>query len=79
LCRLGVLRRPEADFDLTELESVMPGITRRIDFVIAPPVSASSQEIRARAAVGASLVGLVPARVAALIEAERIYASDDDV
>ncbi len=78
LCRLGVLRRPEADFDLTELESVLPGITGRIDFVTAPPVSASSQEIRALAAVGASLVGLVPNRVAALIEAERIYASDDD-
>ncbi len=72
-CRLGVLRRPGATFDLETLEVAIPGLTQRIDFIDAPPVPESSRAIRARAAAGESLEGLVPAPVAALIADEGLY------
>ena len=72
-CRLGVLRRPGAAFDLEALERAIPGLTDRIDFIDAPPVSASSRDIRARAAAGGSLKGLVAPAVGELIAAERLY------
>ncbi len=72
-CRLGVLRRPGAAFDLDALEGAIPGLTERIVFIDAPPVPESSRAIRARVAAGEPLEGLVPAAVAALIAAEGLY------
>lgn len=72
-CRIGVLQRPEVEVDLAELERALPGVTGRIEFIPAPPVPAASQIIRARAAAGEPLSGLVPAAVAELIAVEGLY------
>lgn len=72
-CTLGVLRRPGAVIDLTELEQALPGITARVEFVDAPPVNIASHEIRRRARAGESLAGLVPEAVARLIRERGLY------
>ncbi len=72
-CRLGVLQRPDVAVDLDAVEHVLPGLRERLDFIPAPPVPAASQIIRARAAAGEPLGGLVPAGVAELILAEGLY------
>ena len=73
LCRLGVLQRPDVAIDLAELEAAIPGVSATVDFIPAPTVSISSRDLRARAAAGESLVGLVPDAVAAIIAAQHLY------
>lgn len=73
LCRLGVLRRPEVEIDLTALEAVIPGVTAAVDFIAAPTVSISSRDLRARAAAGESLEGLVPQAVAEIVASRHLY------
>lgn len=73
LCRLGVLRRPDAPLDLDDLERDIPGVSERVDFIPAPTVSTSSRDIRARAAAGEPLAGLVPGAVADLIASQGLY------
>lgn len=73
LCRLGVLRRPEVEIDLTALEAVIPGVTAVVDVIAAPTVSISSRDLRARAAAGQSLEGLVPQAVAEIVASRHLY------
>jgi len=49
---IGVMRRPDSDYDLPALEQILPGITAKVRFVDAPLVDISASEIRALAAAG---------------------------
>jgi nicotinate-nucleotide adenylyltransferase len=76
LARLAVATRP--GFPRERLDSVLDGLARpeRVVFFEIEPNPAASREIRARAAAGAPLDGLVPEPVAELIRARGLYAAD---
>jgi nicotinate-nucleotide adenylyltransferase len=71
--RLAVATRP--GFPRERLDSVLGGLKRpeRVDFFEIEPNPAASREIRARAAAGEPLDGLVPEAVARLIEERGLY------
>jgi nicotinate-nucleotide adenylyltransferase len=74
LARLGVATRPGFDHGL--LEAVLRGLERRdrVVFFDIEPNPAASRDIRALAAAGAPLDGLVPPAVERLIAERRLYA-----
>ena len=71
--RLAVATRP--GFPRDRLETVLARLSRsdRVLFFDIPPNPSASTDVRARAAAGEPLAGLVPAAVAALIEARGLY------
>jgi nicotinate-nucleotide adenylyltransferase len=75
LARLGVATRPGVD--RSRLDDVLARLARRerVTFFELEPLPVSSSEIRARAAAGESLDGLVPEPVRAAIERLRLYRS----
>jgi len=76
-CSLGVLRRPGDAIDLSALEQKLPGLTAKVAFVEAPPLIASSNEIRRRLQNGDSATGLVPDSVAQIIRERGLYLTTD--
>ena len=74
LARFAVAPRAgHPDPDLDELVARLPGLADRVDRLDLPPIAVSASEIRRRAAVGASLDGLVPPAVATLIRDNGLY------
>lgn len=73
LCKLAVLKRPGYFADLDVLEQEIPGVKRAVHFVSAPEIGISASDIRARAARGGPLDGLVPRAVAAYIDQHHLY------
>ena len=73
LARLAVATRP--GFPRERVETVLRGLARpeRVEFFDLEPNAAASRDIRARAAAGEPLDGLVPPAVAKLIEEYRLY------
>lgn len=73
LARLGVATRPGVD--RARLEAVLAELERpeRVAFFEIEPLPVSSSELRARAAAGGSLHGLVPPAVEAEIERLALY------
>jgi nicotinate-nucleotide adenylyltransferase len=71
--RLGVLRRPGANPDLQALESAIPGIGNKVEWIEAPQIDISSREIRRRVREGLPYQHLLPPAVAALIEGHGLY------
>ncbi|MBX5475017.1 MAG: nicotinate-nicotinamide nucleotide adenylyltransferase [Thermoleophilia bacterium] len=71
--RLAVAARP--GYPRERLERVLARLARpeRVLFFGVEPNPSASRDVRARAAAGESLDGLVPPAVAALIEAHRLY------
>ena len=71
--RLAVATRP--GFPRERLERVLAGVARpeRVLFFEIEPNPNASRDVRARAAAGEPLDGLVPPAVAALIEERRLY------
>jgi nicotinate-nucleotide adenylyltransferase len=51
---LGVMRRPDVEIDLGDIEKALPGITSKIIFIDTPPIDIASHEIRERIASGQS-------------------------
>jgi nicotinate-nucleotide adenylyltransferase len=76
LARLGVATRP--GFDRGLLDTVLRSVDRpeRVLFFDIEPNPAASSAIRARAALGEPIDGLVPPAVERLIEEHRLYAGD---
>ncbi len=72
-CTLGVLRRPGDHVDLERLERQLPGVTARVHLIDVAPIDISAQDVRERVRLGQSIRGLVPPRVAALIERRGLY------
>ena len=68
------LRSPGRDFDMTELEKAIPGISRRLVILPMSFVDVSGTAIREWARKGVSLDGLVPPPVEAYIKEHGLYA-----
>jgi nicotinate-nucleotide adenylyltransferase len=76
LARLAVATRP--GFPPDRLETVLQALQRpeRVLFFDIRPIPVASRDVRARAAAGEPLDGLVPPGVARLIEERRLYRTD---
>jgi nicotinate-nucleotide adenylyltransferase len=74
LARLAVVPRAGARvYPAEQLDRELPGWRARVDFVDARLVDVSASTIRARVRAGESIVGMVPAAVAAYIRERRLY------
>jgi len=73
LCRLAVAHRPGFRPDLTELETAIPGISARLDWVEMPLIDVSASEIRARVRSGQSIRYQVAEGVREYIEQHGLY------
>jgi nicotinate-nucleotide adenylyltransferase len=76
LTRLAVATRPGASRDAAEEMLRMLEHPERVVFFEIEPNAAASRDVRALAAAGASLDGLVPPAVATLIEVGQLYRPD---
>ena len=70
---LGVQRRTGAVFNLTRLESLLPGITRKVQFIDAPALEISSSDIRERIATGRPFRYFLLPAVQQVILSKRLY------
>jgi nicotinate-nucleotide adenylyltransferase len=70
---LGVMHRSGVNVDMERLERDLPGISRKIQFIDAPMVEISAQDIRRRVKAGESFRNLVPPGVAEIIIQNRLY------
>lgn len=75
-CTLGVVRRPGAEMDLAALEAQLPGVSNKVAYVDLEPVDISAREVRRRVRAGESVAKWVPALVADVIQARRLYRAD---
>jgi len=73
LARIAVARRPGADVSGAEAALDRLGAGKRAAWIEMPELGISSSLIRGRVAAGRSVRGLVPDRVAELIEAKGLY------
>jgi nicotinate-nucleotide adenylyltransferase len=70
---LGVMRRPGDHIDLTDIESQIPGIGKKILFVDAPLLEISSSEIRQRVAHSRPYRYFLPQPVYNIIQKRNLY------
>ena len=70
---LGVMRRPDSQVRLSDLEAVLPGVTARVRWIGAPLIDLSSKEIRRRVGRGEPYRYWVPDGVADVIERRGLY------
>ena len=74
LCTLAVVGRPAQEkFDLSLLESILPGIRKRVVVVDGVTISVSATDIRRRMAEGRSIRYLVPSVVEGYIREHGLY------
>ncbi len=73
LARLAVIRRAGVEPDWPALETALPDLRSRIDWIDAPLVDVSGYEIRRRVREGQSVRGLVPITVEEYIVSRRLY------
>ncbi len=74
--RLGVMRRPADQIDLTGLEAKLPEISKKVRFVDAPLLEISSSQIRRRIAAGRPYRYFLPVEVVRIIGRENLYNAD---
>ncbi len=70
---LGVMNRAGVNVDMERLERDLPGISRKIQFIDAPMVEISAQDIRRRVKAGEFFRNLVPPGVAEIIIQNHLY------
>ncbi|HTX79697.1 MAG TPA: nicotinate-nucleotide adenylyltransferase [Longilinea sp.] len=70
---LGVMRRPDDDVDLTELEKQLPGLTAKVAFVDAPLLEISSRQVRQRIARGEPFRYYLSPKVYEIIVKQGLY------
>jgi nicotinate-nucleotide adenylyltransferase len=73
LCRLAIVDRPGFHADLNQLEAIIPGLARQVDFVPMPLLDISSTDLRSRLRQGRTIRYYVPAEVEAYIQIHRPY------
>ncbi len=72
-CRLAVIHRPGYRPDVAALETMLPGLTARLDWVEMPLSGLSSRDIRARVQAGRTIRYQVAAGVEAYIHQNKLY------
>ena len=72
--RLGVAQRPGAEISGTELDRLLPGLARWVDWIPMEPVDLSSTELRRRIQEGGDVRGDVPRATLDYIRANGLYA-----
>ena len=72
-CLLAVVHRPGSQPDVRRLETVIPGLSRRLVWVPSPTLDLSGTEIRARVAAGRSIRYQVPEPVRSYIQKQGLY------
>jgi nicotinate-nucleotide adenylyltransferase len=70
---IGVMRRPDSNYNLPALDEILPGIAAKVRFVDAPPVDISASEIRSLAAAGKDFREFVMTDVYEYIVKHRLY------
>ena len=70
---IGVMRRPGESIQLSMLETALPGITDKVQFVEAPLLQISSREIRRRIAEGWEFRYFLPPAVYEYIQTHNLY------
>jgi len=70
---IGVMRRPNEEPNLDELERKLPGISSKVHYVDAPLLEIASREIRNRIAEGHSVRYYLPKPVYEYIEQHHLY------
>jgi nicotinate-nucleotide adenylyltransferase len=70
---LGVMRRPQDTIDLEGLESQLPGIREKVQFMDAPLLEIASRQIRQRAAEGRPYRYYLPESVCQVIRERKLY------
>lgn len=69
----GVMRRPEAELDLSRLNAHFPGLAKKLAFIETPLIEISSSQIRERAAAGKPYRYFLPFEVFQYIERKQLY------
>lgn len=72
--RLGVARRPGTEVSGAELDRLLPGLARWVDWVPMEPVDLSSTELRRRLREGGDARGDIPRAALDYIRANGLYA-----
>ena len=72
-CTLGVLGRPDAAVDLDQLQTLLPGLASKIEWIDVEPSQVASYQVRQRVRQGLPIGDLVPATVEALVEQRGLY------
>ena len=70
---IGVMRRPNDEPNLNELENELPGISSKVHYVDAPLLEIASREIRSWIAAGRSVRYYLPSSVYKYIEKHHLY------
>jgi nicotinate-nucleotide adenylyltransferase len=70
---LAVVQRPDVTYDLTALETVIPGLSNRLVFVDMPIVGIAAADIRQRVSSGRTIRYLLPSSVEAYIFQHKLY------
>jgi nicotinate-nucleotide adenylyltransferase len=73
LCRLAVVDRPGYDAHIESLERILPGLSRRVEFVPMPQLEISSTELAERVRQGLPIRYQVPPAVEEYIYTHRLY------
>jgi len=72
---IAVVRRPDADINLEDLETFIPGITPKVQFVEAPLLEIAASQIRQRIRQGDSVRADLPPEVYRIIQIRKLYRS----
>lgn len=70
---LAASQRPGTEFDLSDLESVVPGVSARVKWVQAPQLEIASSDIQRRIREGRTVRYMLPPGVYKIIQRERLY------
>ncbi len=70
---LAVLQRPGTDTDLSELDTAIPGVSKRVCWVQAPQLEIASSDIQRRIREGRSARYMLPEAVCEIVEREGLY------
>jgi nicotinate-nucleotide adenylyltransferase len=71
--KIGVLHRAGEKIDLYELEKELPGLTKKIEFIEAPLLEISSNQIRKLVAAGKPFRYYLPTNVYKIVLNEKLY------
>ena len=70
---IGVMHRADEEFDLGELEKVIPNISDKVEFIKAPLLEIASTELRARIREGRPYCYYLPKEVCEIIDERGLY------